>query len=130
MITQIFLRELEMSLLRSYGFAVRNTAAVKTDTSVLGNVTAQDLFVKQFMAAFDEKRASLEREIVVGGNRDAAKLFDQVQRMVDAKVRVLLFHKQGKIDEKSFQSAIRELKTEVRSVFYNKVSLKDIGVHN
>lgn len=119
-----------MSLLRAYGATVRQAAAVKTDTSVLGNVTAQDLFVKKFMATFDEKRAALEREIVVGGNRDAAKLFDQVQRMVEAKVRVLLFHKNGKVDEKSFHNAIRELKTEVRSVFYNKVSLSDIGVHN
>ena len=118
MITQIFIREFEMSLLRSYGLAARKVSQLKADTSVVGNVTAQDVFIKQFLESFGQKRVLLEREIAIGGHRETAKLFDKIQRMAEAKVQVLLFHKNGKIDEPSFQKIVRELKTEIRSVFY------------
>src|SRR3989344_5946228 len=116
MITQIFIREFEMSLLRSYGLAVRKVSQLKADTSVVGNVTAQDVFIKQFLESFGQKRVLLEREMAIGGHRETAKLFDKIQRMAEAKVQVLLFHKNGKIDEPSFQKVVRELKTEIRSV--------------
>ena len=121
MITQDFMMEFELSLLRSFAAASRQQGQQTVEPNFTGAIKLQDSFVKEFMAAFEQKRKVLEQEILVGRNRDPAKMVDQIQRVVDAKLRTILYQKGGRIDEQSFRKAVRELKMEVRSVFYKEI---------
>lgn len=123
MITQNFMMELELSLLRSFASASRQQGQQTAEPNFTGAIKLQDYFMKEFMAAFDQKRKILEQEITAGRNRDPTKIVDQIQRLVDAKLRTTLYQKGGKIDEQSFRKAVRELKMEVRTVFYKEVPL-------
>ena len=123
MITQNFITEFELSLLRSYASAARQQQHQTAEPNFAGAVKLQDSFIKEFMNAFNQRRRILEQEIIVGRNRDPAKIVDQIQRLVDAKLRTVLYQKGGKMDEQSFRKALRELKMEVRSVFYREVPL-------
>ena len=116
MITQDFLTEFEVSLLKSYNEAVKGNST-EHSSDVLSTVRRREQFVKSFMEAFREQDDVLGTQIQRGGH--AASVLQKVQQEVENKVRTALFH-QDSLDKTSFQRLVRELKNGIRSVFYEK----------
>ncbi len=122
MITQAFLLEFELSLLKAYTKTTRNAGSNKgiNDHNFLTSTQTRGNFVNNFMNAFAERRALLEAEIEQGGHRNASQMFNSIHRVVEAKVTTYLLHKNSPADERSFQNLVRDLKKDVGSVFYEK----------
>ena len=118
MITQDFLTEFESCLLRSYGRAVKKSDPTRIPTTFVTTVSSQHDFMTAFMNTFEERRSVLEAEIGRGGHRNPALLVEKVQKIVDAKLRNALLRKGTALDQPAFQKIIRDLKWEVRSIFY------------
>ncbi|MBI2669113.1 hypothetical protein HYX14_04695 [Candidatus Woesearchaeota archaeon] len=113
MITQDFLMEFELALLKAYTKA--NKSSTQQEPNFVGTVRSQEQFMTAFIAGFQEQRSVLERHIQKGGHRDAARLFEKIQRQVETMMRSAWMRG---MDEKTFKNAVRELKWDVRSTFY------------
>ncbi|HIG92931.1 MAG: hypothetical protein QT02_C0001G0096 [archaeon GW2011_AR9] len=118
MITQDFLTEFESCLLRSYGRACKKSDPTKTPTNFVTTVSSQHEFITAFMDTFTERRSILEGEIQKGGHRNPALLVEKIQRTVEAKIRTALIQKGNVIDTMVFQKMVRDLKWEIRTIFY------------
>ncbi len=117
MITQSFLTEFELSLLKSYNRASKkNIVIAGNESNFIGASKYQNEFLAAFMDAFKEQHAILERELRKGGN-NPEKLMDKILKEVESKVRMSLFQK-SRLDQTAFQTIARDLKKDIRSVFY------------
>src|SRR3989338_4724332 len=117
MITQDFLTELELSLIRSYARASRISSTAPMGSTV-ESMRASNDFTNAFMETFAQRRPILERQIAVGGHHNPPLISDQVNRMVEKKLKSALFQKGNKLDRGTFDKMTRELKTEIRTLFY------------
>ncbi len=118
MITQSFLTEFELSLLKSFNRASRkNIVITGNESNFIGVSKYQNEFLTSFMDAFKEQHGILGRELRKGGN-DPAKLMDKISREVESKVRMSLFQK-SRLDANLFQGIARDLKKDIRNVFYD-----------
>ena len=71
MITQSFLLEFEGSLLRSFAKASRKvTPRSQREPNFLGNAQFKEEFVKEFLTALQERKPTLENEVLKGGHRN------------------------------------------------------------
>ncbi len=122
MITQNFVKEFEMALYRSYG---RANTKIKSRSehhhNFVGDTTYKEEVVKVFTNVLQERRPVLENEILKGGHQNSAELFSKVTSMVENKVRASvtkssLSHRG--FDQAAFEKMVRDLKVEVRDVFY------------
>ena len=121
MITQNFLFELESSMLRSFARAQR--ALTGETKGVLAGAQYNERFAKEFMRHLQERRGLLEQEIRQGGHEEYAKIADNVYKVVEQQVRSALTGKslhERKLDEYTFRKTVRDVKTEVRSAFYER----------
>lgn len=122
MITQNFVKELEMALYRSYG---RANSSVRSrsqhEPNFLGDTTYKEQVVKIFAEVLQERRPVLESEISKGGHQNTAEMFSKVSALVENKVRATMtrssLSNKG-FDQAAFEKMARDLKTEVRDVFY------------
>lgn len=122
MITQDFVKELEMSLYRSFGRAnTKIKSRSEHQPNFMGETTYKEEVVKVFTDVMLERRAILENEILKGGHKNTAEMMSKVISMVENKVRMTMtkssLSNKG-FDQKSFEKMVRDLKTEVRDVFY------------
>ncbi|MEK6901441.1 MAG: hypothetical protein AABX37_03805 [Nanoarchaeota archaeon] len=121
MITQSFLIELESSMLRSFARAQR--ALTAEVPGVLASAQFNERFSKEFMRHLQERQGLLEQEIRQGGHEDYVKIADNVYKVVEQRVRSALtgnsLHER-KLDEYAFRKTVRDVKTEVRSAFYER----------
>ncbi len=118
MITQSFLDQLEVGMLKSYNRIVRQGLPSR-DAGVpnfLKETTGRNDFVQAFMATFREHGPKLQYEIEKGGHTNSEKLLQEINRMVENKLSSALYSKS--VNEQAIQRITRELKLEVRSVFY------------
>ncbi len=115
MITQDFIREFEIALLKGYNRASR-AATPKVGATIVEAAKTQEQFMNAFLAAFQEQSANLEQEIGRGGHRDTSRLLMSIQKLVGAKVRTLLLR--GTPTSGTFQRVVRELRNDIRTVFY------------
>ena len=113
MITQSFLTEFELSLLKSYNRASKKNIIIGGNES---NFIGASKYQNEFMDAFKEQHAILERELRRGGN-NPEKLMDKIGREVESKIRMSLFQK-SRLDQNAFETIARDLKKDIRSVFY------------
>lgn len=116
MITQGFLTEYELLLIRSF------RRATKAQTHSGGPnfyyaVQGRDQFMREFMEAFRESGTMLTNEIARGGYRDAAGMFERVSRDVEAKLQSH-FLRQDKMEQLQFERLARQWKLDVRNLFY------------
>ncbi len=121
MITQGFLIELESSMLRSFARASRSLA--QGGQGILSTAQFNERFAKEFMQHLQERRGLLEQEIRQGGHEDYSKIADNVYRVVEQQVRSALTGKSlhdHKLDEYAFRKTVRDVKTDVRSAFYER----------
>lgn len=117
MIPLSFLTEFEISLLKAYNRAShKSTPITGKESDFVGAAHYQDEFVQAFMGAFQEQHALLERELRKGGN-EPTKLMNSISRDVELKLRTLLYQRR-RLDLTIFQSFAKDMKKEVRSVFY------------
>ena len=120
MITQDFLLEYEMTLLKAYNRASHSmTNETSKDANYLSQSKKREHFVKEFMLAFREQEVMLSKEILKGGHPDAAKLLQKIGQDVESKLRSAFYGKEN-LDRPAFQKVLRDLKTDVRSVFYER----------
>ncbi len=121
MITQEFLDQLEAGMLKSYNRLVRK-GLPSHDAGVpnfLKETTYRNDFVSAFMATFKEHEPRLQFEIERGGHANYEKLLQNINQMVENKLSSALYHKKAdEADEYVIKKIIRELKVEVRSIFY------------
>lgn len=118
MITQNFLTELELSLIRAYNRASKKGIPKQhLGADILLAAKEREQFVQEFMASFQSQSNVIAKEIEKGGH-DSQKVLDKISREVEAKLRASLF--QNKVDQASFQKIVRDLKNDVRSVFYER----------
>jgi len=122
MISQDFLTELEISLLRSYAKASSHILPRnQREPNFLGSAQYKEDFVNKFMAILDGRRLVLNEMIQYGGHKNSAELLDKVYKTVEDAIRAELVRNllnQKTMDELSFRKVLRELKNTVRSVFY------------
>ncbi|MEK6969481.1 MAG: hypothetical protein AABW48_03565 [Nanoarchaeota archaeon] len=117
MIPVSFLTEFEISLLKAYNRAShKSTPIYGKEADFVGAAQYQNEFIQAFMSAFQEQHALLERELRKGGN-DPVKTLSSISRDVESKLRTLLFQRR-RLDTAVFQSFAKDMKKEVRSVFY------------
>ena len=123
MITQSFLTEFEVSLLKAYARASRSTILSGSGAHASVEVARfSERFASAFMSTFKERRAAIEAEIGRGGHRNPPALADKLERIVEGKLRAYLFHQGNKVDENSFRKVVRDIKSEIRSIFYEPSS--------
>ena len=122
MITQDFVKELEMALYRSYGranSAIKNRSAHQPN--FVGDTMHKEAVVKVFTEVLLERKVVLESEILKGGHKNTAVMFSKVASMVENKVRMTMtrssLSNKG-FEQATFEKMVRDLKTEVRDVFY------------
>ena len=120
MITQNFLLEYEMSLLKSYNRASRSMVnETSKEANYLSQSKKREHFVKEFMTAFKEHEPVLSKEILKGGHPDSSKLLQKIGQDVESKLRAVFYGKE-KLERPAFQKVLRDLKADVRSVFYER----------
>lgn len=122
MITQGMLAEIEASMLRSFTrTANKITPLSQRENNFLGTAKYKEEFVKEFITNVQERRPTLHQEIIKGGYKDYPRLADKVYRLIEEKIRreltTSLMSRKG-LDEAAFNKLIRELKLDVRNVFY------------
>lgn len=111
-----------MALYRSFGRAngrINNRS--QHQPNFMGDTTYKEDVVKIFNEVLQERRPILESEILKGGHKNTAEMFSKVTSMVENKVRATMtrssLSNKG-FDQSSFEKMVRDLKTEVRNVFY------------
>lgn len=122
MITQDFVKELEMALYRSYG---RANSKIKSRSehqpNFVGDTTYKEEVVRVFTEVLQERKPVLESEILKGGHKNTDEMFSKVSSMVENKVRMTMtrstLSNKG-FDQAAFEKMVRDLKVEVRDVFY------------
>jgi len=118
MITQGFLTEFELSLLKAYNRANSQSIIISgNESNFVGASRFQNEFIKSFMDAFQQQRHILERELRKGGN-NPDKIMEKINNEVEAKLRKVLFHN-SRLDQQTFQNIAREMKKDIRNVFYD-----------
>ncbi|MDP3698384.1 MAG: hypothetical protein Q8R47_02245 [Nanoarchaeota archaeon] len=122
MITQDFVKELEMALYRSYGRAnTKIKSRSEHQPNFVGDTTYKEEVVKVFTEVLLGRRPVLESEILKGGHQNTAEMFSKVSAMVENKIRATMtrssLSNKG-FDQSSFEKMVRDLKVEVRDVFY------------
>ena len=122
MITQDFVKELEMALYRSYG---RANSKIKSRSehqpNFVGDTTYKEEVVKIFSSVMQERKPVLESEILKGGHKNTAEMFSKVTSLVENKVRSTMTRSSlasKGFDQSSFEKMVRDLKVEVRDIFY------------
>ena len=122
MITQDFVKELEMALYRSYGRAnTKLKSRSDHQPNFVGDTTYKEEIVKVFIDVLQERKQVLEREILKGGHKNTAEMFSKVTSMVENKVRTTMTTSSlsnKSFDQAAFEKMARDLKTEVRDIFY------------
>ena len=71
------------------------------------------------MRIFQENCQLLDTEIRKGGHANSREMLSKVSSLVESKLNSALFHKDNRLDEASFRQVVRDLKKEVRTVFYD-----------
>lgn len=117
MITQSFLMEFELGLLRAYNRAARKVEG-KKGSDVSSRAQVREEFMKEFMGTFSQEHSVLGWEIEKGGH-DSAKLLQKISKEVEGKVRTFLLQKEPK-DRATFERMVRDLKNDIRNVFYER----------
>lgn len=122
MITQDFVKEFEMALYRSYGRAgTKIKSRSEHQPNFVGDTTYKEDVVRIFNEVMQERKPVLESEILKGGHKNTAEMFSKVSSMVENKVRTTMtrssLSNKG-FDQASFEKMARDLKVEVRDVFY------------
>ena len=118
MITQGFLTEFELSLLKAYNRANSQSIIISgNESNFVGASRFQNEFIKSFMDAFQQQRHILERELRKGGN-NPDKIMEKINNEVEAKLRKVLLHN-SRLDQQTFQNIAREMKKDIRNVFYD-----------
>ncbi|MBS3166286.1 hypothetical protein J4444_04140 [Candidatus Woesearchaeota archaeon] len=115
-VTQDFLTEFELSLIRCYNKAAKKGTPT-LGANVVSAATTRNDFSKEFMATFNAQREVLEREIRKGGHGDYDKVFNNIVREVEGKVQSATLRNQ--IERVAFEKVIRDLKVNIRSAFYD-----------
>jgi hypothetical protein len=117
MITQGFLMEFELGLLRAYNRAARKVEGKKS-SDVSSRAQVREDFIREFMGTFSQEHSVLGWEIEKGGH-DSSKLLQKISKEVEGKVRTFLLQKEPK-DRATFERMVRDLKNDIRNVFYER----------
>mgnify|MGYP001570579446 CR=1 FL=1 len=111
-----------MALYRSYGRAnTKIKSRSEHHPNFVGDTTYKEDVVRVFATVLQERRPILESEIFKGGHQNTAELFSKISAMVENKVRATVtkssLSNRG-FDQSAFEKMVRDLKVEVRDVFY------------
>lgn len=126
MISQEFLQQLELALLRGYGRASNHTARGQHEPNFLGSAKYKEEFVQQFMSLLEERKALLAKSIMVAGHNPVT-IINKLYPIIENKVREELTRNTlnyKTMDEKSFRKVIQDVKKEIPDLFYEKHSKK------
>jgi len=109
-------------LYRSYG---RANSKIKSRSehqpNFVGDTTYKEEVVKIFSSVMQERKPVLESEILKGGHKNTAEMFSKVTSLVENKVRSTMTRSSlasKGFDQASFEKMVRDLKVEVRDIFY------------
>ena len=121
MITQDFLMEFEMALLKSYNRATNSKIDVPKNevANFVGQTKKKEHFVHEFMSSFKQHEAALGKEIQRGGHQDYGKILSKISQEVESKVRMTYYGKE-ELSRTTFQATVKNLKVSIRDVFYDK----------
>lgn len=114
--------ELEASMLRSFARANAKVIPMsQREKNFLTGAKYKEEFMTEFMTNMETRKPIFEREISKGGYKDTARLAASVYRIVEDKIRreltQKLFGNKG-LDEAGVNKIIRDIKIEMRDVFY------------
>lgn len=114
--------EVETAMLRSFARTNGKVAPLQQrQHNFLNSANYKEEFMKEFMINVQERKTHLEKEIEKGGYRDPARLTVSVHRLIESKLRSeitsRLIGDKG-LDEAGFQKVVREIKSEMRNLFY------------
>lgn len=119
MITQDFLLEYQLKLIKAFNRANRTKPLSNSAGGYLEAAKARESFIAEFGVAFRENSDLLIREIAKGGYKPA-DMFEKIARDVEHKLSTHLYQKDNRLDIVTFERLVRDWKADVREVFYNK----------
>ena len=110
--------------MRSFAKASRRvTPRSQREPNFLGNAQFKEEFMKEFITALQERKSTMENEILRGGHRNYEEMTQSIFKMVEDHLRssltTRLLNQQG-WNQIAFEKVVQGLKTEVRSIFYGK----------
>jgi hypothetical protein len=121
MISQEFLKELELAMLRGYGKATNQTMPRgQREANFLGSAQYKEEFVKHLMSVLEERKAVLAQSIMTGGH-NPVKIIGKLYPIIENKVREELTRNSlnyKTMNEKSFGKVIQDVKKEIPDLFY------------
>lgn len=122
MITQGMVGEVETCMLRSFARTSGKVAPLAgRQKNFLSSANYKEDFIREFSSAMKERYPLLVKEIEKGGYRDPERLATSVHRLVESKLRAeissRLLGDKG-LDQNGFQKIVRDVKNEMRNVFY------------
>lgn len=118
MITNNFTTEFEILLIKSYAQAKKKSPMTSISNNFLSATQNRSGFVQEFMNQFKANGGILDQEIKRGGHIDSQAIFRKVSHLVETKISSALFKSSNLMDETAFQQIVRDLKKDVRNVFY------------
>ncbi len=119
MITQDFLLEYEIKLIKAFNRANRNRPLSNSSGGYLEAAKARDEFTREFGIAMRENADLLIKEIARGGYKPP-EMFEKIVRDAETKLSNYLYQKDNRLDIVGFERLARDWKADVREVFYAK----------
>lgn len=114
--------ELEASMLRSFARANAKVSPMsQREKNFLTGAKYKEEFMVEFMTNMESRKPTFEQEVAKGGYKDTSRLATSVYRLVEDKIRRELTQKllgNKGLDEVAVSKVIREIKVEMRNVFY------------
>ena len=121
MISQEFLNEVELAMLRGYGRANNQTTPRgQREANFLGSAQYKEEFVKQLMSVLEERKAVLAKSIMTAGH-NPVKVIGKLYPIIENKVREELTRNSlnyKTMNEKAFGKVIQDVKKEIPDLFY------------
>ena len=109
-------------MLRSFARANAKVIPMgQREKNFLTSANYKEEFMKEFMTNMETRRTVIEQEVTKGGYKDTTRLTNNVYRLVEDKMKRELTQKlmgSKGLDEAGVGKVIREIKTEMRNVFY------------
>ena len=121
MISQEFLNEVELAMLRGFGRANNQTTPRgQREANFLGSAQYKEEFVKQLMSVLEERKTVLAKSIMTAGH-NPVKVIGKLYPIIENKVREELTRNSlnyKTMNEKAFGKVIQDVKKEIPDLFY------------
>lgn len=118
MITRNLLWEIETGLLQAHTRASRSIGTATSEVNFLLSAQQKDQFLKIFSDCLKERKPLLEQQIKLAGYPSSTKLTEEVQKLMESRVRNSMISSASLFHRKNFEKFVHQFKIDVQNTFY------------